>query len=204
MTGDEIKAFHDERIRLFPTRLSATVLNAVTTAIAPLEFQQALRALKAYSAEKPYRGFYPRDFLVHYGRAGKAAAVAAAPQRSPIPDEWMSDRCREEVTRRFEALPEAHIVDCINRFEDLGWPAGSTPWKWLCIWAADGEDVTRFRLHPAPFSDKGIAERERRRAYQKAKALEQRSELHRLRARVTELEQLIGGGDVAARVDCCA
>lgn len=147
MTDGEMKAWHDQRESLFPTRIPYSAIASINQQLPKLEFQRASAALTAYSQEKPYRGFYMTRFHVHYER--QPSAVTDAPERAAPPgnDEGEDSHYAERREREaYAALPSDFIEACQRKYSDWGWPIGSRAWRLICLDAYVGRDVSRYKI----------------------------------------------------------
>ena len=159
MDMQQAAEFHNERNRLFARRdgsqlmLDRETYRTMCDALADMEFEPAMRALRTYREAKPYRGFYWEAFLKHFSRDKTAAPASRAAACAPADGNELADqlarRDQSAEVLAFQRLPRQFVQDCAVRFKEFGWPtnAQDRAFRILCIDAFEGRDVEPYRIH---------------------------------------------------------
>jgi hypothetical protein len=159
MNIDEVARWHQLREELFAKPngarlvLDASTIATMVEALPAMQCDAAMESLHTYRNAKPYRGFWWRTYLEHYGKAktdsGLRAAAASPPDHM---EALLYEQAKHEQRQEhadYAALPSDFKADCRKRFAEWGIPIDEANRKWrlLCIDAHRGIDVSVYRVH---------------------------------------------------------
>ena len=123
-----------------------------------MDFDRAMRALAAYRAQRPYRGFYAVDWARHYEATRPPAAAAdrtdgggtAAASRREDQQREFAELDKADEIRQYNALSAAVRVQARVVLSHLGWPMRdeSRAWRLIVLEWSKGTDVSGW-LHPS-------------------------------------------------------
>jgi hypothetical protein len=159
VNDEELKRWNDARLELFAgAKLPPHALAAILHDTRRMEYDRAIRALAAYRAERPYRGFYAVDWARHYNATRPLSAASdrtdgggtAAASRREDEQRELSDRDKAIEIRDYNALTPAVRDQARTELASLGWPMRdhSRAWRIIVLNWARGVDVSAW-LHPS-------------------------------------------------------
>jgi len=142
--------FHARRRELFAgIQLPAKAIAALNALCAEYDYEIALETLEDYRTAVPYRGFFVDKFDARYRDAWRRrTAIAPERARAAYGTPVKVQESEQQLRERFEALPEDHRENCQRVYAEWGIRVGTVQWWILCIDAADGVDVSVYRIQP--------------------------------------------------------